>query len=70
LFDCMSPSSSILLSVSSALLPRVFIEEFVFRRSVVDVGCDSTFLLELFRDSHEKGLVNLRDTGGAGRDFS
>jgi hypothetical protein len=66
----ISPSSSILLRVSSGLLLIVFIEEFVFRRSDVVVGSVSTFLLVLFRDSHENGLVSLRATGGAGRDFS
>jgi hypothetical protein len=56
--------------VSSGLLLIVFIEEFVFRRSDVVVGSVSTFLLVLFRESHENGLVSLRATGGAGRDFS
>jgi hypothetical protein len=66
----MSPSSSILLNVSSGLLPRVFIEALVFRRSVVVVGWASAFLLDEFRDNHEKGLVSFRPTGGGGTDFS
>jgi hypothetical protein len=70
LFEGMSPSSSILLSVSSGLLPSVFIEAFVFRRSVVVAGCASAFLLEEFRDNHENGLVSFRETGGGGAAFS
>jgi hypothetical protein len=66
----MSPSSSILLRLSSGLLPSVLIEAFVFRRSVVDGMADSVFLLDVFRDNHEKGLVSLRETAGGGADFS
>jgi hypothetical protein len=66
----MSPSSSILLSVSSGLLPSVFTEALVFLRS--DTGADvaSAFLLDEFRDSHENGLVNLRAAAGGGAAFS
>jgi hypothetical protein len=66
----MSPSSSILLSVSSGLLPSVLTEAFVFRRSLTGAGGDSAFLFEVFLDSHEKGLVSFRPTGGGGAGFS
>jgi hypothetical protein len=66
----MSPSSSILLSVSSGLLPSVFTDAFVFLRSDTGTVADSAFLFELFRDSHENGLVNLRATAGGGAAFS
>jgi hypothetical protein len=42
----------------------VAIEAFVFLLSVEDRGGDSGFLLELFRDSHEKGLVSFLVVGG------
>lgn len=54
----------------SELLPRVLIDAFVFLRSDVDAGGVSAFLLELFLDNHEKGLVSFRATGGAGVAFS
>jgi len=66
----MSPSSSILLSVSSGLLPSVFIEAFVFRRSDVGRGGDSAFLFEVLRDNQENGLVSFLETEGGGADFS
>lgn len=56
--------------MSSGLLPSVAIDAFVFLRSPDGGGEGSAFLLELLRDSHENGLVNLRVTGGAGADFS
>lgn len=69
LFDPRSPSSSILPSPKSGLLPSVVTDAFVFRLSAVGGGEDSGFLLELFRDSHEKGLVSFLDVGG-GAGFS
>lgn len=56
--------------MSSGLLPSVFIDAFVFRRSATGAGGDSAFLFDEFRDSHENGLVNLRATAGGGADFS
>ena len=42
-------------------------EAFVFLLSVVESGGDSgCFLLELFRESHEKGLVSFRVGAGGG----
>jgi len=38
----------------------------VFLRSDEARGGDSTFLFELFRDNHEKGLVSFLATVGAG----
>jgi hypothetical protein len=70
LVDVMSPSSSILPSVCSGLLPRVLIEAPVFLRSDTGGGETSAFLLELLRDSHANGLVSFRATGGAGMGFS
>jgi hypothetical protein len=68
----MSPSSSILLKVSSGLLFIVAMEAPVFRRSavVVAAGGDSGFLLELFRESHANGPVSFLDVGGGGAGFS
>lgn len=71
LFACKSPSSSILPNVFSVLLPKVVIEAFVFLRSeTTGGGEDSGFLLEVFRDSHEKGLVSFLATAGVGVGFS
>jgi len=66
----MVSSSSILPRVSSGLLPTVAIDAFVFLLSVDDKGGDSgCFLLELFLESQEKGLVSLRvGAGGGGSD--
>jgi hypothetical protein len=53
------------------LLPIVAIEEAVFRRCPLPgdgKGGEDTVSLgwEVFRESHEKGLVNFRVVGGAG----
>lgn len=56
--------------MNSGLLPRVLIDEFVFRRSEVCTGGVSGFLLELFRDSHANGLVSFLEGAGAGAAFS
>ena len=67
LFVRISPSSSILLKVSSGLLPIVAIEAPVCRFSAVEVGgADSGFLLELFLDSHANGPVSFLVGAGAG----
>lgn len=42
----------------------------MLRRSAIVVATDSGFLLELFRDSHAKGLVSFLDVGGGGAAFS
>jgi hypothetical protein len=45
-------------------------EEFVFLRSDVGMGGDSTFCFELFRDSHAKGPVSFRvGAEGGGREL-
>ena len=66
------PSSS-LLSIISGLLLNVAIDEAVFLLSVeIDVGGKGgegteSFTTDVFRDSHEKGLVSfLPGTAGAG----
>jgi hypothetical protein len=46
----------------------VAIEAFVLLLSVGGRGGDSAFLLVLFRESHEKGLVSFRVGAGAGSD--
>lgn len=56
--------------MTSGLLPNVAIDAFVFRRSPDGGGEGSVFLLELLRESHEKGLVSFLDTGGADIVFS
>jgi len=42
----------------------------VFRRPAEVAGAGSGFLLELFRDSHAKGLVSFLDDVGGGAAFS
>ena len=57
--SCMVESSGLLLMVARDAL--------VFLRSVVDRGGDSgCFVFELFRESHENGLVSFRVGAGGG----
>jgi hypothetical protein len=46
------------------------IEAVVFRRSAEGGAVASAFLFEVFRESHEKGLVSFRETAGGGAAFS
>jgi hypothetical protein len=51
----------------SGLLPIVASEEVVFLRSAVDNGGDSgSFLLDVVRESHEKGLVSFLEVDDGG----
>lgn len=45
-------------------------DAFVFRRSPAGGGEGSDFCFDVFRESHEKGLVNFLVTGGAAIVFS
>lgn len=56
--------------MSSGLLPRDWIEALVLRRSARGKGGDPGFLLELFRESQENGLVSFLVTAGGGAGFS
>lgn len=60
------PSSN-LLNINSGLLPTVAIEDAVFLRSLFGEGrggeVTASLGVDVFRESHEKGLVSFLDTG-------
>jgi hypothetical protein len=62
----LTVSSSVMVE-SSGLLLSVAMDALVFLRSVVESGGDSgCFCFELFRESHENGLVSFRVGAGGG----